>query len=154
MPHDDKVIDLQAFRSSREERSENPLLTATPILELALHPLEEGDTHYPASFFFHKDLMDLPSAERLREAADMLEDTVSALRATAHETDPNEDGQVVAQITIYSSSRIETLFHPNLNDPEWLRRRLDQVLEKNFAECQPGTLPSDLEPSGAAAAAS
>lgn len=147
------VVSLCHFRAEREQNQpeiephlEDEVLEKGPLFEALIYPSREGDDEqFPVMFHLSDDLQKMAQPQRLREMADMLEDVVGQLRGAAHNADPeNSDGQVMAQITLYSSSKIGATFHEGLNDANWLKRRLEQVLETNFADVRQSSV-EDLD---------
>lgn len=139
----DNVVSFVDFRAKKDaEKSLETPAEDTLLFEAHVHSRGPNDEHYPAYFHIPEHLRGGNPGEKLREMADQLEDVVLALRMTAQTIDPIEDGDVLANITVYSSSKVSTHLSRRLNDRDWLARRFTQVLEQNFADCQQRDLQS------------
>lgn len=145
--YDPKVISLCAFREKRQQDEANALTEDTdlqddqPLFELHIHPKDTQSDQYPTYFHLSERMMSLSPGGRLREMADMLEDVVSSLRSAAHAVEPDEDGPVVANVTVYASTKVKTEIHEGLQDRDWMERRLKQALEQSFGNGNGNSVP-------------
>lgn len=129
---DDNVISFTHFRERKAASLPEPE-PEQPLFEVHVKPHSGEDLDFPAYFHIGEELERLSPGERMREMANILEDVVSSLRSAAHSIEPDEDGEVIATFTIFASSKVRSQIHTDMKDKAWMERRLNQILEQNFA---------------------
>lgn len=73
----------------------------------------------------------LAAAERLRQFASMLDTISYYLMQQAHHMEPNDDGQILAKLSVFENSRVRLRVNDDMiqtvAQEEWLRRRFDDA---------------------------
>jgi hypothetical protein len=126
------VIDIRQQRERKQATKGQPTDRGDWLFRLDVYRPEPGTRSYVGSIVDWDCVPDgLEVGDRLRRFAEALEDLARSMRAQAHGMQPDPNGELLAGVMIWESSRVRTWVNTARVGPDadmtWFDRRLDEA---------------------------